>query len=166
MVVLLVLDGEVGLAAQGSQGQQARAGARDGRDAWGLEARGVRGQLDRRAVSSVGEVLCLKLLLLQRHTQTLSGLVGKDRVVGHTASQPPAQSLLPLALLNANLHPHTPVAGRELRQHWNKMISGRLQADPPPHPTLTRSQPQKHRPHSTRVKTHSDMLHTSNGFFK
>lgn len=38
MVVLLVLHWKVGLAAQGAERQQARSGARDGRDAGRLQA--------------------------------------------------------------------------------------------------------------------------------
>ena len=64
MVVLLILHWEVGLAAQGAQRQQARTGARHRGDAGRLQARGVRWHLDRRPVSSVGEVLRLELLLL------------------------------------------------------------------------------------------------------
>ena len=63
VVVLLVLDGQVGLAAQRSQGQQARAGAGHGGEAGGLQAGGVRGQRHR-AVGGVGQVLRLELLLL------------------------------------------------------------------------------------------------------
>lgn len=65
VMVLLILDGEVCLAPQGTESQQPRAAASDRRDARWLEARGVRRQLDRGPMGGVGEVLGLELLLLQ-----------------------------------------------------------------------------------------------------
>lgn len=77
MVVLLILDGQVCLAAQSSERQQTGPRAGDRRDAGGLQPRGVRGQLDRGSVGSMGKVLSLKLLLLSTHTFTSSGSDGK-----------------------------------------------------------------------------------------
>lgn len=80
VVVLLVLHWEVSLTAQGAQSQQARSSARHRGDAGRLQARGMRWQLDRGSVSSMGEVLRLELLLLQvdRETrQTNRGRVGR-----------------------------------------------------------------------------------------
>lgn len=54
MVVFLVFNGQVRLAAQGSKSEQTRPRARDRRDAGWLQARGVGGQLDRGSVGSVG----------------------------------------------------------------------------------------------------------------
>lgn len=65
MMVFLILDGKVCLAPQGTERQQPRAAAGDRRDAWWLEARGMRRQLDRGPMGGVGEVLGLELLLLQ-----------------------------------------------------------------------------------------------------
>jgi len=64
-VVLLILDGQVCLAAQRTERQQPRTAAGDGWDAGGLQAGGVRRQLDRGPMGGVGEVLRLELLLLQ-----------------------------------------------------------------------------------------------------
>lgn len=81
MVVLLVLDWKVGLAAKGTQSQQARSRARHGGDAGRLQAGGVRWQLNWGSVSGMGEVLRLELLLLQvdhkTDRQTPSGSEGK-----------------------------------------------------------------------------------------
>lgn len=65
MMVLLVLNRQVGLAAQGSECQQPRAAPRHRGDPRRLEARWVGWQLDWGAVRGVGEVLRLELLLLQ-----------------------------------------------------------------------------------------------------
>lgn len=64
-MVLLVLDGEVSLAAQGTESQQPRAAAGHRRDSRRLEPRGMRRELDRGPMGGVGEVLGLELLLLQ-----------------------------------------------------------------------------------------------------
>lgn len=65
VMVLLVFDGQVRLAAESAERQQPRAAPGDGGDPWRLQAGGVRWQLDRGPVSGVREVLCLELLLLQ-----------------------------------------------------------------------------------------------------
>lgn len=80
VVVLLILYRKVGLAAKGSERKQARSRARHRRDAGRLQAGRVRGQLDGRPVSGMGEVLRLQLLLLGVDTQDTKWVRGKRRV--------------------------------------------------------------------------------------
>lgn len=160
MVVLLVFNGQMRLAAQGSEGEQTRPRARDWGDAGRLQARGVGGQLNRGSVGGVGQVLSLELLLLWRHTniQWVSGKTqsgGTDNTSSHSIlSQQNAASRTATSFISSVLFfnlCHTTEAKMGLTQHWNKMISGRLQAKPSPktHTLTHASEQQKHRPQST-----------------
>lgn len=174
MVVLLVFHGQVRLAAQGSEGEQTRARARDWRDAGRLQARGVGGQLNRGSVGSVGQVLSLELLLLWRHTniQWVSGKTqsgGTDNTSHSIASQQSAASSTAISFISSLSHfnlGHTTGAETGLTLHWNEMISGRLQAKPSPKThTSTHGQRSGSTGLNSRVQTQPDTLYTLQMYF-
>lgn len=111
MVVLLIFDWQVCLAAQSPQRQQTWSWACDWRDAWGLQPRGVRGQLDRGSVGSMRKVLSLELLLLSTHTFTSSGSEGKGLWTASTELRWLVKPFSHRMHREEHWHPNTSISG-------------------------------------------------------